>query len=220
MRIFNTGILFGFLFLLNIFSGVVMYKQLLMLSLLVFLATDEAQAQLTVYTAVLNGANEAPPNISTGIGTANVKYDDTLHTLQVGVTFSGLVGNTTNAHIHCCTSVANSGTVGVATQTPTFALFPSGVKAGTYNNTFDLTLASSWNASFITAKGGTVALAETAFATGLETGKAYLNIHSTQFPGGEIRGFLAPVPEPEEWAMMLVGFGIVGYQVKRKQTMR
>jgi hypothetical protein len=197
-----------------------MVKQLLMLSLLVFLASGEAQAKLTIYTAVLNGANEVPPNTSTGIGSATVKYDDTLHTLQVGVTFSGLVSNTTNAHIHCCTAVANSGTVGVATQTPTFTLFPSGVKAGTYDNTFNLTLASSWNASFITAKGGTVALAETAFAEGLATGKAYFNLHSTQYPGGEIRGFLAPVPEPGEWAMMLLGFGLVGYQIKRKQRTR
>ena len=27
----------------------------------------------------------------------------------------------------------------------------------------------------------------------------------------------APVPEPEEWAMMLLGFGMVGYQIRRKQ---
>ena len=26
-----------------------------------------------------------------------------------------------------------------------------------------------------------------------------------------------PVPEPEEWAMMLLGFGMVGYQARRKQ---
>ena len=197
-----------------------MVKQLLMLSLLVFLSAGEAQAKLTVYTAVLNGANEAPPNGSTGIGSATVKYDDTLHTLQVGVTFSGLTGTTTASHIHCCTPVANSGTASVATQTPTFTGFPTGVKAGTYDNTFDLTSASSWRALFITANGGTPASAETAFAAGLATGKAYLNIHSTLYPGGEIRGFLAPVPEPEEWAMMLLGFGLVGYQIKRKQTTR
>ena len=197
-----------------------MVKQLLMLSLLVFLSAGEAQAKLTVYTAVLNGANEAPPNGSTGIGSATVKYDDTLHTLQVGVTFSGLTGTTTASHIHCCTPVANSGTASVATQTPTFTGFPTGVKAGTYDNTFDLTSASSWRALFITANGGTPASAETAFAAGLATGKAYLNIHSTLYPGGEIRGFLAPVPEPEEWAMMLLGFGLVGYQIKRKQRTR
>jgi hypothetical protein len=26
-----------------------------------------------------------------------------------------------------------------------------------------------------------------------------------------------PIPEPEEWAMMLAGFGMVGYQIRRKQ---
>jgi hypothetical protein len=29
---------------------------------------------------------------------------------------------------------------------------------------------------------------------------------------------IAPVPEPEEWAMMLVGAGLVSFQVKRKQA--
>ena len=32
---------------------------------------------------------------------------------------------------------------------------------------------------------------------------------------GEIT--VAAVPEPEEWAMMLMGFGLVGWQVNRKQ---
>ena len=31
---------------------------------------------------------------------------------------------------------------------------------------------------------------------------------------------IAAVPEPEEWAMMLVGFGIVGFQIRRKQAAR
>ena len=193
-----------------------MFKQLLMLSLFALLASGEAQATLTVYKASLSGLNEQPANTSTGTGTAWVRYDDTLHTLQVTVSFSGLSGNTTNSHIHCCTATANTGNASVATQTPTFAGFPTGVKAGTYNHTFDLKLPESWNASFITAKGG-IASAETAFATGLATGKAYLNIHSNLYTGGEIRGFLAPVPEPQEWATMLLGFAIVGHQIKRKQ---
>lgn len=38
--------------------------------------------------------------------------------------------------------------------------------------------------------------------------------------GGMYNGSIvtAPVPEPEEWAMMLVGVGLVGYQVRRKQN--
>jgi hypothetical protein len=33
----------------------------------------------------------------------------------------------------------------------------------------------------------------------------------------QVYGNAAPVPEPEEWAMMLLGFGMVGWQIKRKQ---
>jgi hypothetical protein len=65
--------------------------------------------------------------------------------------------------------------------------------SGTYSNVFDLTLASSWNASFITASGG-IMQAEARLAEALELGTAYFNIHTTFAPGGEIRGFLLPEP--------------------------
>jgi hypothetical protein len=42
--------------------------------------------------------------------------------------------------------------------------------------------------------------------------------------GERFHGFIAsiapPVPEPEEWALMLVGLGRVGFQVKRKEANR
>jgi hypothetical protein len=77
------------------------------------------------------------------------------------------------------------------TTTPTFAGFPLGVTAGTYDNTLDLTQASSFNPAFVTAQGS-VANAEAALVQSLADGKAYLNIHSSVYPGGEIRGFLMP----------------------------
>jgi hypothetical protein len=52
---------------------------------------------------------------------------------------------------------------------------------------FDMTLASSYNGSFITGNGGTTASAELALAAQIAAGKAYLNIHSQSFTGGEIR---------------------------------
>ena len=55
-----------------------------------------------------------------------------------------------------------------------------------------MTLASSYNPAFVTAHGGTVAGAEADLLAGLKAGQAYLNIHSSTFPGGEIRGFLRP----------------------------
>jgi hypothetical protein len=61
---------------------------------------------------------------------------------------------------------------------------------------FDMTQASTWNPAFITANGGTPAGAEAALVAGAAAGEAYLNIHSTNFGGGEIRGFLVAIPEP------------------------
>lgn len=164
------------------------------------LLTGAAHAATIAYTASLNGANEAPPNSSTGSGTATVTYDDVAHTLRVQAGFGGLQGTVTAAHIHCCTAVQSLGTAGVASQTPTFVGFPTGT-GGFYDATFDLTLASSWNATFITNNGGTTASAEAALAAGLAQYKAYLNIHTTVFPGGEIRGFL--VPEPASALLLL-----------------
>src|SRR5262249_394836 len=55
---------------------------------------------------------------------------------------------------------------------------------------FDLRATSIWNPAFITAHGGSPTSAETALLAGLAANKAYLNIHTTKHPGGEIRGFL------------------------------
>ena len=70
--------------------------------------------------------------------------------------------------------------------------------AGTYDKVLDLTLASSYNPAYVTANGGTTAGAEAALAQALADGKSYWNIHTSQFPGGEIRGFLTPTPTPAE----------------------
>src|SRR5262249_33269345 len=158
-----------------------------------------ANAGVVVYTAFLNGPAESPPNGSPGTGFAEVDVDNVAQTMRVQVSFSGLTGTTTASHIHSATATPGTGTAIVATQTPSFTGFPLGVTSGTYDNTFDLTLGSTYNPAFITANGGTVAGAEAALLAGLTAGEAYLNIHSTTFGGGEIRGFLqaqADVPEP------------------------
>ena len=140
-------------------------------------------------SAGLSGANENPANGSTATGFASVTLDTTTHRLRVAVTFSGLSTNTTMAHIHCCTTPPNN--VGVATTVPAFVGFPLGVTSGSMDQTYDTTLPGTWNAAYITNNGGTTAGAEAALAAGLAAGQAYLNIHTTQFPPGEIRGFLS-----------------------------
>jgi hypothetical protein len=135
--------------------------------------------------------------------------DTVLNTMQVNVAFSGLSSGTTASHIHCCLAspFLTGANVGAATAVPTFTGFPLGVTSRTYSHLFDLTLASSYNPAFVTAEGGTVAGADAALVAGIEAGDTYLNIHTTNFPSGEIRGFLVLTPEPS--SILLLGSGLV-----------
>jgi len=183
--------------------------------ILIFLAAN-AQASLFIYDAILSGPNESPPNASPGTGFAQVEYDNFAHTLSVDVSFSGLLGTTTASHIHAATASPGTGTAGVATTTPYFTGFPLGVTSGTFSNTLDLTLSSSYNPAYITANGGTTASAEAALTAAMAAGEAYLNIHTTVVPGGEIRGFLTLVPEPSTAALLGLAGGAALWARRRK----
>lgn len=167
-----------------------------------------AQAAVITFATSLSGANEAPPNASLGTGNAIVTIDDVANTMRIQLTFSGLLGTTTAAHIHCCTATPFdlTATAIPATPLPAFPGFLLGTTSGTYDQTLDLTLASSYNPAFVTAQGGTIAGAEAALLAGLEAGTTYLNIHSTFARGGEIRGFLRQVPEPSSLLLLAAAF--------------
>ena len=152
----------------------------------------------------LTQANEVPPTGSPATGSATVVLDPAANTLSVHVTFSGLTSNTVAAHIHCCLdSLFEAGVnVGVATTVPAFPGFPLGVTSGTYDHVLDLTSASSYNPAFVTMEGGSVAQAEAALVNGIQNGETYLNIHTTNFPGGEIRGFLVASATPAQLSLL------------------
>lgn len=158
---------------------------------------------------------------ATGSGFVTVTFDTGLHRLGIEANWSGLSGTTTVAHIHCCTATPNIGTIGVAVTPGTLPGFPIGVTAGNYDITLDLMQSSTYTATFRnTFGGGTVAGAEAALLAGLQQERAYFNIHTTTFPGGEIRGFPAYVPEPESWALLIVGFGALGGAMRRRGALR
>jgi len=170
-----------------------------------------AQGAIT-YTASLNGVIEAPPNASPGTGEATLVYDPIARTYTLSTTFRDLLGVVTVAHIHAATANPFTGTAGVATPTPTFPGFPAGVSSGTYDVVLSSIATSSYNGAFITNNGGTALSAEAAFRSTLDSGRAYLNIHSSLFPGGEIRGFF--VPSPSAAAMLGLG-GLVAMRRRR-----
>jgi len=185
---------------------------LLALASVLLLPAPAAHADVIDLFANLSGANERPnPTPSLGTGLAQVVLDTTAHTIEINVTFSGLTSNDNAAHIHCCqTAFDTPPTVGVATTLPTFGAsppypagtpeFPLGVTSGTYDQTFSLLDSNFYNPAFVGM--GTIAQAEARLIAGLESHLTYFNIHTDNFPGGEIRGQLVPGP--------IVGAGLPG----------
>lgn len=186
----------------------------------VLIAPTPVSAAIHLFKTGLQGSEEVPPNASPGFGSARVIFDDVSNRMRVEASFSGLTGTTTAAHIHCCAPRGSN--AGVATPVPTFPGFPLGVNSGSYNQLFDLNLASSFNPTFVTNNGGTIGSARAVFLAGLFAGNTYFNVHTTAFPGGEIRGnlFRAEVPEPASWMMMIAGFGLAGAFVRRNPARR
>ena len=121
------------------------------------------------FKATLTGDQEVPPNNSTATGAATVVLnpDPAPATVTVDVTFNGLSGNATAAHIH---GPAMPG----ANAPPIIDLtdFPAST-SGTYSNTFPITPEQTQM---------------------LLDGLCYINIHNELFPGGEIRGQLMGCP--------------------------
>jgi hypothetical protein len=129
----------------------------------------------STFTAVLNGAQQVPPNASPGTGTATVVLSSDQTTITVNVSFSGLTAPTTASHIHQAAAGTNGPVV------IPFPTFPTGVTSGTFAGTFPIT---------------------PALVSALEAGNLYVNIHTPNFPGGEIRGQLSlsvpPTPQTKD----------------------
>ena len=126
----------------------------------------------------------------TGTGTALITYNDTSGDLSWNVTWSGLSGATTVAHFHG----------------PALAVQNAGVQVDF------LGLGGGLNPSI----GTTVITA--AQGSDLLAGLWYVNVHSTAFPGGEIRGQITQtaVSEPVTAALMCFGLAGIGYQRRRQ----
>ena len=166
------------------------------------------------YRAVASGALESPPNPSPG--TSLVTIDLGGKEMFVDMPFRDLDGTTTDVHIHCCTGTAFTGVAPVAVP---FQDFPMGVTAGTYSKAIPLDDAMSYDPAFVSTHGGTASSAETALIDAINANEAYVNIHTSLYPNGEIRGWLVaapPVPETAEWSMLAVGLAGLMWMSRRR----
>lgn len=156
-----------------------------------------AAAKVTTFSTILSSAGEPVPT-STATGAAVVSFDDKVNTVTVLLSFAGLANSAPFGHIHCCTAAPGAGNSGVALG---FTPLPQAT-TGSYVSTFTLT-----EASFDSLRSGAAA------------GLAYVNIHTPGlYAGGEIRGFLPAVPEPETYALMLAGLAAVGFAARRRKA--
>ena len=116
--------------------------------------------------------SEVPPNSSTATGNATITVDAN-KILTYTVVFSGLTTGLTAAHIHAPAAPGNNANP-IVPFTAT-----NGVTAGTIGpTTVDLK----------TLLTGTITPDSLIKLMG--NGNAYVNVHSSQNPGGEIRGWL------------------------------
>jgi uncharacterized protein (TIGR03382 family) len=135
-----------------------------------------ASAQVVNFTSILNGLQEVPANASPATGAATMSIDLSTLAFTIDLSFSGLSSGMTIAHIHRAPAGSNGPIViwldGMNTPTTTPTI-PMGATS------FSGTLTGTWPA---------IRLPE------LLAGNTYFNIHTGQFPGGEIRGQIIPTP--------------------------
>ena len=127
------------------------------------------------FRATLNGANEKPNPVTTnGTGTATFTLNEAETSATWSVTATGLTSNITNAHIH----IGNTNSAGaVIVQLGGFPTATSGTWSGTITSATPLT-GVSW----------------TSLINLIRNGDAYVNVHTVNNGGGEIRGNLVPLP--------------------------
>lgn len=194
------------------------YSKLFAAALALLVAAGPAHADILTYHAKLDGPSEAPPNASPGTGWATVRIDTVTGDIRIRAEFSGLQGPTTAAHIHGPTADPLSGAAGVMTQTPSFIGFPLGVTQGSFDQTYSLLDSGFYRPGFLAAflplynndTALATAAASEAFLASLRDGKAYFNVHSTSFPGGEIRGFFQAPDGGATLALLSLGLAGMG----------
>ncbi len=130
------------------------------------------------FVATMNGGNEVPANGSSGSGTFHGTLDTLTNMFTYDITFTGLASGATAGHIHgpALAGVIAAPTIDFASLAG--ATFSLGATNGSAHGS---TILSAGNMITTTVSGDS--LKKLLFA-----GLTYVNVHSTTYASGEIRG--------------------------------
>jgi hypothetical protein len=148
-------------------------------ALIAVLYASPAQAAREVFSATLLGDNEVPPINSTGFARFHMENIDGV--ISFSMTFSALSTNLVVSHLHFAPKKVAGGVMiflcGGGNQ-PACPAATSGTITGTITPA---------NVTGPSAQGIDVGDLVAALEA-VDEGNSYANIHTTKFPGGEIRG--------------------------------
>jgi len=198
------------------------------------LTLSAAAQAVTVLTATLTNLQENPPAVPTlatggarpaSFGAATFILNDamtamTFNALIINIDFTGtqtadVNDNLTAAHIHAgpaVTPTTNAGVVWGFFGAPFNDNNPNDVVMTPFPGGVGGTISGKWDAA--EGNGGATLTAQ---LPNILAGRSYINFHTTQFGGGEVRGAILPIPEPETYALMLAGLGAALIARKRRQ---
>jgi hypothetical protein len=178
---------------MNTIRGISMtqvFKFFLITSVLLVLSAP-SQAALFVLSGNIDvfQATTNPSDVGSGAGTISGDYNDTTNSLNYSIEWNDLTSAVTNMHFHV-------GAVGV----------PGGI---------DLSIPGPWSSPQL---GSGIAL-DVSQETNLLAGLWYVNVHTDDFLGGEIRGQVnvAVIPVPPAVWLFGSALGLLGW-IRRKKA--
>ena len=146
-----------------------------------------ANADILDFQANLDGSQEVPPTGSPATGFATITIDDVTFELSWDITWSGLIGGAeTGLHFHNAPAGANGGVV---------------VNIGAISGLISPSIGST--------------TIDQALTDEFLAGNIYINLHTNDFAGGEIRGQVFQIPEPASGLLLAGIFGVAA--IRRRQ---